>query len=67
MSSTADGFSGLSLAVVCGTGSLRKFGALNTKVYVIVHVCKLQNEICGDYSYDAIEGMDCCLLDRASL
>jgi len=67
MSSTADGFSGLSLAVFCGTGSLRKFRALNTKAYVIVHVCKLQRVICGAYSYDAIDGMDCCLLDRAPL
>lgn len=60
MSSTADVFSGLSLPVFCWTGSLHEFGALNTTVYVVVHVCKLQSEICGAYSYDAIEGMDYC-------
>ena len=59
MSSTADGFSGRSLTVFCGTGSLHKFWALNTKVYVIVHVCKLQSEICVAYSYDVTAGMGC--------
>jgi hypothetical protein len=46
MSSTADGFSVRSLTVFCGRGSLRKCRGLNTKVYVTVHVCKLQSEIC---------------------
>lgn len=59
MSSTADGFSGRSLTVFCGTGTLHKFRALNTKVYIIVNVCKLQSEICGAYSYDATEGIGC--------
>jgi hypothetical protein len=65
MSSTADGFSGRSLTVVCGTGFLCKFRALNIKVYVIVHVFKLQSEICGAYtrSYNATEGMGCISIE----
>ena len=63
MSSTADGFSGRSLTVFCVTGPLSKFRALNTKVYVIVHVCRLQSEICGTYSYDATEGIGCICIE----
>jgi hypothetical protein len=60
MSSTTDGFFGRSLTVFCGTGSLRKFRALILRyTYVIVHVCKLQSEMCGAYSYDATAGMGC--------
>ena len=59
MSSTADCFSGRSLMVFCGTGSLRKFRALNTKVNGVVHVCRLQSETRVAYSYDATEGMAC--------